>query len=280
MTGTITRALPFAEYCARDSVHFSTLKEMDRSPLHYRRAVDHGRADTTALRMGRVTHSLILTPEVADVAVWSGGQRRGKAWEAFKAERADATIVTESEIANARAMRAAVERHPVARRLLAGGDAEVTVEWVDERTLLPCRARVDYLHELGSVVEVKTTKAAHPLAFSRASARYLYHAQLAFYVDGLRACGVDVAYVRVIAIESAPPHDVCVYTVGEEVLDVGRRKVDGWLARVAECTASGRWPGAGGDEAVPLALPDYAMTDGLDDVDLGGVGSEEESDVE
>jgi hypothetical protein len=272
---TITRSLPFADYLARDSEHFSVLKAIDISPLHYLRARDHGRKDTDALRIGRATHGLLLTPTIADVAIWANGRRAGKEWAAFKAEAAGRTIITEAEAEAADGMRAAIQANPIARTLLTDGDPEVTIEWTDARTGLPCRARADFLGDDVSrhLVEVKTARSSHPRAFASACARLLYHAQLAFYCDGYETeTGEPPASVHVIVVEKDPPHDVCVYRVGQEVLDAGRRKIDAWLARVAECRAAGTWPGAGGDGVVDLVLPDYAMTDGLEDVDMDGIG--------
>jgi len=276
---TITRALPFADYLALPSVHFSTLRAIDVSPLHYRRAVDHVREDTDALRIGRAVHALVLTPEVPDVRVWDG-TRRGKAWVEFRDANAGKTILTATEHSRAVSMRDAVHRHPAASSLLSHGDPEVTVEWTDAETGLACRCRVDWMRS-GSVVELKTARASHPRAFSRAFASMMYHAQLAFYADGIAAVTGGLAPLRVdvIAVEKDPPHDVCVYEVPDDVIEAGRRKYTGWLRAVADCTASGKWPGAGGDVAVPLVLPAWAVTDGLEDVDMSGIGTEDAGDV-
>ncbi len=270
----ITHGLPFADYLRLPGVHFSTLRSLDVSPLHYRRAVEHERADTPSLRLGRVTHAMVLTPDVpADVAVWDGGARRGKAWEAFVLDNAGRDIVKVDELATAERMRAAVMAHPVARDLLTGGEGEVTIQWTTDAGV-KCRARADYVTRVGGLVELKTTRYAQRQAFMREAARRLYHAQIAFYEDGLRAVPLHAhahhePSPHLIAVENVEPFDVSVHRIGIATLDVGRRKVDGWLRTLAECEASGRWPGAGGDEAVEMVLPDYALADGLPDVDMG-----------
>ncbi len=272
---TITRGLQFADYLDLPGVHFSALKHVDVSPRHYLRAVEHDRKDTDALRFGRAVHALTLTPDAADVAVWCGGVRRGKDWEAFKAEHADATILTEKEADAATEMRQTIIRHPLASSILSWGEGEVSVQWTDSETGLPCKCRADWAHldlvrGLG-LYELKTARASHPRSFMRSFATMGYHAQLAFYVDGLEtAAGERFRDVRVIAVEKTPPFDVCVYTIPDEVLEVGRRKYTTWLRTVAECHASGRWPGAGGDDAVPMVLPEWA-TDDDPDVDTSGI---------
>lgn len=275
----ITRGLPFAEYLALAGAHFSTLKALETSPLHYRRACDHERVDTAPLRVGRVTHAMILTPDApADVAVYEGKVRYGKAWDEFVAAHPDATIVKRDELATAERMRAAVMAHPVARALLTGGEGEVTMRWTSPEGVM-CRARADYLTRDGGLVELKTTRFATPRAFMREAASRLYHAQVAFYEDGLEANAPDVYRPEpfVIAVENVEPHDVTVHRFSIEKVDAGQRVVSRWMKTLAKCTASGFWPGAGGSGVVDEPLPAWAMADGLPDVDLSGLEEEGEA---
>lgn len=273
----IYSSLPFLDYALLPGEHFTTLKHLDKSPLHYHRARTHDRADTPSLRMGRAVHSLVLTPDAADVAVWVGGRRAGKEWEAFQLQWAGCTIVKPEEIATARRMREAVMAHPKARALLESGDPEVSITWTSTNGLA-CKARVDFVPAGDrGIVELKTTRHIDKRAFQREFASRLYHAQASFYQDGygLAVFG-ELAPVRVtmIAVENVEPHDVMVWSIPDDVLEVGRRKVDEWLSTVAACEASGKWPGVGGDGEETMTLPDWAATDGLPDVDMGEEGQE------
>jgi hypothetical protein len=49
--------------------------------------------------------------------------------------------------------------HPIAGRLLRGGQAEKTLIWRDEATGVLCRAKADYLRPDG-IVDVKTAAGA------------------------------------------------------------------------------------------------------------------------
>lgn len=274
----MTHGLPFDAYLALPSMHFSALRHIDKSPLHYRHALAHDRADTTALRVGRAAHALILSGNApADVAVYEGPVRRGRAWDAFAAENEARLILNRSELARAEAMRAAVMSYRPARDLIAHGAHEVTIEW--KRTIagidIPIRGRIDCLTEEGGMVEVKTTRSIHPRAFARECALRMYYAQAALYHDGLAEVGVTGKPLPIIvAIENEPPHDVAVYRLGYDVLEAGQRKVDEWLRALADCTRTNRWPGVAGDDVVPLRLPEWALTDGMDDVDVGGIGGD------
>lgn len=276
--GTFTLRMPFSEYLALPSVHFSALHHVEVSPLHYLRAARES-TDTAALRFGRALHAVVLTPDDSGVVLWHGAARRGREWLEFAREHADKTILTGPENNTLFGMRDAILCHPRARALLTGGDPEVTAEWTDAQTGLACRCRFDYLRAGGGIVELKTARASHPRAFFREAARRYYHAQLAMQADGYEACtGEPHASVHVIAVEKSPPYDVCVYAIGPETLDAGRRKVDAWLRVVAECTRTGTWPGAGGDADVAMQLPAWAESDGLEDPDTSGIENAEDDD--
>jgi hypothetical protein len=211
--------------------------------------------------------------------------RRGDAWKDFQAEAKGKLIATPSELAAAERMRDAVFANPRARELLRAGQSEVTVTW-DETLTHPqdsdlvcsvlCRARLDHWGPAG-LVELKTTRVTTPHAWAREVAARSYHVQLAHYRSGIQeAAEVNVGHVHWIVVENVPPHDVAVYRVPHEQIDVGDRLRMTWLRRVAECTASGRWPGVGGDAAIEFKLPEYAQAEGLPEVDMSGI--EEASD--
>lgn len=275
----ISHDTTFAEYQRLHGVHFSALKAMAVSPKHYRLAVEQERADTSALALGRLVHALILTPEIApEFAVWSG-PKRGKAWTEANAQAVaeGKTIVRAEELERSYAMREAVFANPHARALLERGTPEVTVTWEEPlavslaagaATEVDCRARLDWLGPLG-LVEVKTTRRTlAPRSWGREVAAYAYHVQLAHYVAGLEANGVEAAHAHWIVVESAPPYDVAVYRLRREDLEAGERLRLTWLRRVAECEASGAWPGVGAEGPLECALPDYATTEGLPEVDM------------
>ncbi len=267
----VTHGLPFESYQALDSVHFSTLKTIDVSALHYLRARDAERKDTSALRVGRALHSLLLDADPPGVAIYEGKVRNGKAWEAFEAEHDGEIILRRGEIETVAAMRDAVMAHPIARELLAEGQGEVTIEWsmLGHR----CRGRIDWLRPNGAIVEVKTTRKISRRAFAAEFGARFYHAQLAFYEGGLEAATGRAAadLPHVIAIENEPPYDVAVYRVGYDTLEAGQRKIDEWMRALDVCARSGVWPGVGA-EILDLRLPDWALSEDVD-LDLSGIGA-------
>ncbi len=268
----LTTFISFEDYVNLPGEHFSGLKALDTSPLHYHRAV--AKKDTSALRIGRTLHAFVLDPDGVDYVVWEGGDKKGAAWKAFAEKHSTSTILKPEDLERALGMRRALTEHPIAGPLLAKGLGEVTLVWEAEG--IECKARLDWLLPDDGLLELKTTRKIRPESFAREVASRLYHVQLAFYSGGLEAMRKRRPPRHVVvAVENEQPFDVAVYSAGEDVLEAGRRKVDGWLRTLRECRASGRWPGVGGDELIDLKLPDWALTDGLEEVDLVGLGEAE-----
>lgn len=234
-------------------LHFSTLKNMGRSAAHYRYFADHGTESTAAMHLGTAIHNLVLE-QGTGIVKFDGAARRGKAWEAFRAETdPDAIILTESEHETALEAARSVEAHPGAMHLLHGLK-EKRIEWtLNGRT---CRGTVDAVN--GNMVELKSTNDARPEFFSRLAMRLHYYAQLAWYVDGYNRARVAAPVVErafIVAVETAPPYVVQTFEVTQNALDFGRKQYHLWLEQLAVCEASGEWPGYVQSD-VPLEAPE------------------------
>jgi exodeoxyribonuclease VIII len=84
--GAYRRQEPDAEYRAAHGLNWSRLKVLDKSPLHYKHALENPRADTPALSLGRAFHCALLEPDryAAEYRVWPGS-RVGHVWDAVQA---------------------------------------------------------------------------------------------------------------------------------------------------------------------------------------------------
>jgi hypothetical protein len=254
----------FETYASIKGEHFSGLKMLETSPKHY--ASNSMLSATSALRVGRAVHELVCDPGAANVVVYDG-VRRGSEWHAFAAAHAPKTILSEKEFARAQDMRAAIEHNPVAADLFSKGRGEVTCIWDDDG--VRCKSRVDWLLPDGGLVELKSANRVTPRTFAAACVSLCYHAQLAFYSHGLTlAQGFTPPSHTIVAIEKKPPYDVVVYRVGQDVLEAGARKVATWLETLKKCRVEGRWPGISGDGMIDLVIPDWALTEGLPDIEM------------
>lgn len=274
-------------YLEIDAVNQSTLKAMAKSALHYRHRLEHGSPSTPPMKLGAVAHCACLELGQVDTrfAVWApvdpltgevlSDDYRGKAYQAFAAAAAleGRTVIKQRELDAAMRIRAALWSSRLAGRYLAKGVPEVVMVWRDAVTSILCKARLDWLSlsVADVIVELKTARDASPLAFCSAFARAGYDVQAAFYHDGYTALTGREPGGKCVAIESAEPHDVIVYDAAE-VIDAGREIYRGYLARLVECRASGKWPGQAAEAEEILRLPQWR--DPFDDeadpfVDLG-----------
>ena len=161
---------------------------------------------------GSGAHNLVLGngPEIVEVAAdnWMT--------KAAKKQRDDAraegkTPLLTKELAQCRAMAAALEAHPLAWNIFdpEHGQAEQSLFWTDERTGTKLRARLDWQYDAGNgrivIVDYKTSDSADPDKFAKSCADFAYNQQDAFYTDGLKAVtGADVAFWFAVQ-EKSPP---------------------------------------------------------------------------
>lgn len=254
----------FSDYAAIEAVNWSTLKHMLESPLHYRHALQSRRADTPALARGRLSHLLLFEPDSfgETYAVWDG-DRRGADYRAFVAANADREIVKPADVDAAQAIADALRANPIVRHHLAGALHEVTLRWTDPDTGLACKARSDWLQPSSrTLLDLKTARNIDRRVFSRQAAQLGYHCQLAHYAAGVEhALGWAPTTLLIVAVESAPPHDVAVFEPDGPAMDLARETVAALLARVKECRESGEWPGRY-PTVEPLDLPGWMFGDG------------------
>lgn len=235
-------------------VHISTLKQMAKSPAHYRQMADFGLEASGAMNLGSAVHALVLE-DGAGLVKFDGASRRGKEWTAFKAEHPDSVIVTAAEMDEARAIAASVRAHPRASELLEGA-RETTFDW--EIGGRACRGTTDVFvnHGINRVVDLKTTSDAHPVRFQRTAERLGYFAQIPWYMVGASLAGLgefDQGYI--VAVETKPPYVVQTFELTPHALNLGERQWRLWFERLLVCEASNEWPGYQETDAI-LDLPD------------------------
>lgn len=274
----IQSRVPGADYFALPALNISRLKELKRSPLHYRHALTHPKT-TAAMMLGTAAHCATLEPErfCSDYVAWckrteSGrtAPRTGKAWEAFVAEFGERTILTEDEAELAANIAAAVRGDPVAAKYLAAGEPEVTMEWtLGERR---CKGRADWITALDGepvIVGLKTARDCRNHVFSAVAAQLGYGMQWAWYFDGYQAItGRDARMIEIV-VESKAPHAVVCYVITEDVLAQGRDDYQNLLRVLDDCEARDEWPGPAQTELV-LSMPTwwYGTDEDISDLEL------------
>lgn len=246
----MSERLTFAEYRAIDAVNWSTLKAMADSPAHYLAAVNEGRKDTAALKTGRLLDCLIFTPGAfaTTYAVSPYDDFRSKDAKAWRDETiaSGMDVVKPDALYESQALADAVRKHPVARRYLDAGAFQVPLLWTDPETGLACKGLTDLLNDGARpfLVDGKSAQTIDKRRYGSVIGKYLYHCQLAHYRAGMRiGLGIDPEFIGHIVYEKGAPYDVAVFEFAPAVIDSGEVIVRELLNRVADCKASGKWPG-------------------------------------
>lgn len=239
----------FAQYKATRGHNWSKVKAMADSALAYKYGLDHDRKDPPALALGRAVHTLVFEPDNfgSEYAIFGGAVRKGKEWDAFAADNEGRTIFKQNEIAEARAMAAAIRANPLVQPYLkAAGQFERVVSWTDPATGLFAKAKMDWIIPSQRIlIDLKTTKSIAPRRFAADVARYKYHGQMAHYSNGCEyGLGWRPDRVILIAVEKSAPYDVAVYEMDDAGKECGKELAATLLGRIKWCEERNVWPGA------------------------------------
>lgn len=245
-------------------VHYSALKQMARSPQHYRHAAVTPWSDrgTLAMRMGSAGHAAAFEPHklvtyLPGMFTDKKGKYRshsdrkdGEAWEGFKKkpENVGKIIVNRRERRIAEDVAAALRDDPIAAPLLFGDGVVVEQEilWsIDGRE---CSSRPDARKPGFHIAELKMVQTGEPERFLRTATYAGHHGQVRFY-DRADAYATGRGFddppidLYVIAVESTPPHVVTTYHLAESAKIAADRMLHAWWSKLMACEAINFWPG-------------------------------------
>lgn len=253
------------DYDAIKAINWSTLRYMATSPLLYRWMLDHPAPRKPAWVVGGAIHCLLFEPEKFDSRYsLFDGTRRGKEWDKWVAEHPGVESLKLDDLGHVQSAVKAVKDHKRAAAIIKTCRVEEPLTWTDQHTGLACKARVDAICP-AHLVELKSARDVQPAKFLRASASYLYHAQLAWYHDGAVVAkrlqplpessdGPGLPYL--IAVQNCEPWDVVVWQMTADALAVGRAVYRGLLAKLIQCREANWWPGCAPD-LQQLTIPAY-----------------------
>ena len=259
-----------AAYHAHPAVSKSHLDLVARSPLHYwARYLDPHRVPqepTAAMAIGSAVHTHVLELDQWDLqyaVAPSGIDRRTKAgkaeWDAFQSELGSRTAISRDDADLVMQIGRSVLKHPAAAYLLGlPGKAETTHMWDDEISGLQCKCRPDWLLNDGSIiVDLKTTEDASPNEFQKSIAKWRYHVQAAWYLDGIeKATGKRPEQFIFIVVEKKAPFACAVYVADPQMVEIGAQTARADLDKLNVCKAADHWPGYS-DQIEIINLPPW-----------------------
>lgn len=259
------------DYFDHPATSISQLLQMERSPQHYKHALEFGRPDREVLRLGRLYHmaALELDRYSREVAVFKG-RRQGQKWEDFQLANKDKIIANETENQTALSISTAIMQHAECVRLLSSGDAEQAVYWTHDGGR-ECKSRFDFVSpNRNLIVDLKTTRDCEWGAFGRSAGSYRYHVRAAFYIDAYRTTYGRNADFVFIAVEKEPPYAIGIYELTPEQIESGRATYERLLVELAECERKNEWPGPNAGKPKELYIPPYHLEPEETFLDIGG----------
>ena len=226
-------------------------------------------ADNEAFNVGRLAHKLLIEGREGlekDFAIrpseWSDWRtKEARVWRDARILEGK-TVVTEDDLAAVTGMAESLARHPLVKAGILDGRVERSPIWKDEETGVWLKARPDVIpNASGIVADLKTTVSVQTDALEKSLASYGYQVQAALVGMGLKATlGVQMEDFALVWVEKTAPWCVRVTSLTGADIERGAMQVRASLRTFADCLASGRWPGPGGDrqDAEYLALPSWA----------------------
>lgn len=198
---------------------------------------------------GTLAHMMILEPCTVDqrVAIWDGGVRKGKEWEAFKAENANRLVIRKCDFDEVRQGALIAAACPEIRSLLSDCEIEAALLW-NEKSIL-CKGLVDAVskttaHGTVTIPDLKTSARIDEQSAVRTVQNLHYRHKMAMYrraVSKIR--GVAPSDVRCfnIFVQLDPPYGVNIMQLGSDGLDWAETQMLNLLGEVERCIESGVW---------------------------------------
>ena len=251
-----------AEYDALQALNYSGAKELLKSPAHFKAYAAAEREETKALRMGTITHALVLEPEaaLARYAIAPEVDKRTKAgkelFEIFTAANAGKTIVAADEWAVCEGVGASMRA-----RLADLGFRMVATELMlaVDYCGVPLKSAIDAVVEDKAgdrwIVDLKTTEDASPKGFLSSVRAYRYNLQAHFYRTVYETYSRErIKGFVFVAAEKSAPYLSAAYRLGPELISYAVADFEQAVNTYKGCVAFDEWPGYPA-EVVDLDIP-------------------------
>lgn len=240
-------------------------------PLYVRHAYETKSEPSDAMIKGTLAHMMCFEPERAadEVAIWTGGTRRGAKWNDFNDENAGRLIVPEKFWTDCESMLKRLLQDREFLRLIEEGQAEVAVFAAEHG--IQCRGELDWISTSGdgALCDLKTARDIGQSAFGRAFFDLQYDVKMGCYRHWLQVNGYTVPKTYVFAVRSSAPWDATVIPIPDDVLDGGYRKALRCINHVSWSLNLDAWHGVNGQEPFgELWVPSWEMSDELVGFDI------------
>lgn len=231
------------------------LDKLAISAAHYKDAMERKAEPTPIMMFGAAFHCAQLEPDRFKkeyISMSEGLNKRNKDGKVFLEQHKDKIILSYDDNEAIKNMIKAINNNVTARSLLSKGESEVSYFWKHKLGFM-CKDRPDHRQD-DILIDLKTTADALPNKFSKSIADFKYHWQAAWYIEGVRANGIDVKYFLIITVEKTPPYALAVYRISPEDIYLAEEEIKPLLDLYVECRTTDTWP-AYPDKVQVIDLP-------------------------
>lgn len=243
----------YDDYAAIPALRSSDLKNLRRSPAHFKAAVTHPKPVSPLLEKafakGKAFDTLVLHGLQAfeqTVTIEPDLNKNTKAYRQWRAENNGAGCILSAaekqDILNM--VEAAMRKERFSEIFGAPGIPHRVIVWQCPDTELWCKAEIDWITADNAVVDLKSTADAGFWFFQRNAARLGYHGQAAFYLSGLTALtGYPHNEFFFAAVEVDRPYESHVFRVSDEQVQRAMYYNEENMQTLKTCLQTDTWPG-------------------------------------
>lgn len=237
------------DYDHISDVNFSTLQEMDRSPAHYKYALENRPELTDAMRFGILYHLCVFEAgkfEKIEVCPFDSFRSKdAKEWRKshrlyLLPEKED----RQSEKDKCFEMRDALLKNDTIREMLeTPGKTECVFQWTDKETGIKCKTRIDRLttwQGWPTILDLKSTVNASSESFTKHVHDMLYNCRVSWTLNALNTIAECERRYVFAAQEKEPPYAVALYELDDDFVAKGNRWKS-WLRKLKECRETGKY---------------------------------------
>lgn len=262
--------------CSNDDYHRdrlavsrSQLREILRSPAHFKEALLATKEPTPAQLLGTLVHLAVLEPKEFEMRIISwNGSKNSMAYKRFAHENSHKKTIDHDLYNQVCRMRDAIWKTQLPfnldstlKELFQYGEPEKTIFWTDEETGVICRIRVDLLLP-NLILDIKTCGDARPDSFLHLMAvKQELDLQAAMYHEGVKAFTGKDLHFDFVAVEDSGPHGVWIHETGPgtDFFENGLRKFRSALRTLAKARKDDCFNSYSGGYSVLSSMPKAAL---------------------
>jgi len=209
------------EYHSHNSISASGLKIIyKQSVYHY---LNQEPYTSKAMNFGTAVHSVLLDDEVDLIKTLPQLDLRYKKDKQIKQDfikkNKNKIIISHKENIALKNVIDNYRKHNTAMDIIDNLD-EKEYSYYGTIDGVPVRVRPDGIKFNKHIIDIKTCQDASPKAFRNAIYNFSYHLQACFYSEAL---GYDPANFRFIAVENKFPYQIEIYSMGETMIEYGKK---------------------------------------------------------